>query len=37
MALRAELNAGEETRISVNDLVIKAVAGAHMHACPPPT
>ena len=30
MALRAELNAGEDTRISVNDLVIKAVAAAHI-------
>ena len=29
MALRAELNAGEDVRVSVNDLVIKAVAGAH--------
>jgi pyruvate dehydrogenase E2 component (dihydrolipoamide acetyltransferase) len=33
MALRAELNDGEEVRISVNDLVIKAVA-ASMMACP---
>lgn len=33
MALRTELNAGEEVRISVNDLVIKAVA-ATMSACP---
>ncbi len=30
MALRSELNGGEETRVSVNDLVIKAVAGAHV-------
>ena len=29
MAIRAEINAGEDMRISVNDLVIKAVAGAH--------
>jgi pyruvate dehydrogenase E2 component (dihydrolipoamide acetyltransferase) len=30
MALRAQLNAGEDLRVSVNDLVIKAVAGAHV-------
>jgi len=30
LAMRAELNAGETTRISVNDLVIKAVAKAHV-------
>lgn len=30
MALRSELNAGEDVRISVNDLVIKAVAATHM-------
>lgn len=30
LALREELNAGETTRISVNDLVIKAVARAHV-------
>ena len=29
LALRAELNADESTRVSVNDLVIKAVARAH--------
>ncbi|MHB1067199.1 MAG: dihydrolipoamide acetyltransferase family protein [Candidatus Nanopelagicales bacterium] len=29
LALRAELNAGEESRVSVNDLVVKAVARAH--------
>lgn len=29
MALRAEINEGEELRVSVNDLVIKAVAAAH--------
>jgi len=28
MALRAEINEGEEVRVSVNDLIIKAVAGA---------
>ena len=30
LALRAELNDGAETRISVNDLVVKAVARAHV-------
>jgi pyruvate dehydrogenase E2 component (dihydrolipoamide acetyltransferase) len=30
LAMREELNTGEATRISVNDLVIKAVAKAHM-------
>jgi pyruvate dehydrogenase E2 component (dihydrolipoamide acetyltransferase) len=30
LAMREELNAGEATRITVNDLVIKAVAKAHM-------
>ena len=30
MQLRAELNDGEDVRISVNDLVIKAVARAHL-------
>lgn len=29
MALRAEINEGEELRVSVNDLVLKAVAVAH--------
>ncbi|MDO8310018.1 MAG: dihydrolipoamide acetyltransferase family protein [Actinomycetota bacterium] len=29
LALRAELNAGEDSRVSINDLVIKAVARAH--------
>jgi pyruvate dehydrogenase E2 component (dihydrolipoamide acetyltransferase) len=29
LALRAEVNEGAETRISVNDLVVKAVAAAH--------
>lgn len=29
LALRAELNAGEDSRVSVNDLVVKAVARAH--------
>lgn len=29
LALRAELNEGADVRISVNDLVVKAVAGAH--------
>lgn len=28
MALRAEINEGEDVRVSVNDLIIKAVAGA---------
>ncbi|HTE72850.1 MAG TPA: dihydrolipoamide acetyltransferase family protein, partial [Actinomycetes bacterium] len=30
LALRAELNDGAETRVSVNDLVVKAVARAHV-------
>ncbi len=30
LAMREELNAGEATRVSVNDLVIKAVARAHI-------
>ncbi len=30
MALRAELNSGDDVRVSVNDLVIKAAARAHM-------
>ncbi len=29
MALRAEINEGEELRVSVNDLILKAVARAH--------
>lgn len=29
LALRAELNAGEDSRVSINDFVIKAVARAH--------
>lgn len=30
MAMRAEINSGEGVRVSVNDLVIKAVAAAHL-------
>jgi len=30
VALRAELNEGASTRVSLNDLVVKAVAGAHV-------
>ncbi len=30
LALRAELNEGAETRVSVNDLLVKAVAAAHL-------
>ncbi len=30
LALRAELNEGADTRISINDLVVKAVAHAHL-------